>query len=131
MTNSIVFKRSRDHDLPSEEFLLPVTRYNQAVGPMFAEFRGRFPLSKHSECGLQRSLGIFLDSCFRTALKQMERLRPAQLSREEWNLALPETKAGHMLWQRNLRYLRQRNAYFVSLITHAKLRQSRGDSDSL
>jgi hypothetical protein len=107
--------------LPSEEFMLPVERYNLAVGPMFGEFRGRFPLNEHSECGLKRSLGIFLENCFRTALEQMEKLRPTpQLSREQWNLASPETKAEHLHWQRNLKYLRQRNGYFVSLITRTK-----------
>ena len=112
--------------LPSEEHLLPVERYNLAVGPLFAEFRGRFPLDDHSECGLQRSLGIFLSNCYHTALDGMEKLRPPQLSREQWNLASPETKAEHMRWQRNLKYLRQRNGYFVGLITRSKPREDDG-----
>lgn len=117
--------------LPSEEHLLPVERFNLAVGPLFAEFKSRFPLDAHTECGLQRSLGIFLSNCFNTALQGMEKLRPVQLTRAEWNDASPETKSEHMLWQTNLRYLRQRNGYFVSLITRSKPRRSRGDSDSL
>jgi hypothetical protein len=112
--------------LPSEEHLLPVERFNLAVGPLFAEFRHRFPLDEHSECGLKRSLGIFLSNCFRTASEQMERLRPEQLTREQWNLASPETKAEHMLWQRNFKYLRQRNGYFVGLITRGKPREDDG-----
>jgi hypothetical protein len=114
--------------LPSEEHLLPVERFNLAVGPLFAEFRGRFPLDDHSECMLKRSLGIFLESCYRTALEGMEKLRPEPLSRAEWNLASPETKARHMHWQRNLQYLRQRIAYYGGLLAHTKKTEEDDDS---
>jgi|SRR5271154_4634069 len=103
-------------NLPSEEFLLPVHRYNNAVGPMFAEFRGRFPLRDHNEHGLQHSLGIFLTCVYGIAMEQMEKLRPVQLTREEWMVASDSLKAEHIHWQRNLRYLKQRNTYFLSLI---------------
>ncbi len=103
--------------LPSEEFLPPVWRYNDVVGPLFAEFRGRFPLFAHTENSLQHSLGIFLSYAYRTALEQMEKLRPEPLTREEWLAAPPARKEENLRWQRNLKYLRQRNAYFVGLIT--------------
>jgi len=102
--------------LPSEEFLIPVERFNHAVGPLFAEFKGRFPLCDHNERSLQHSLGIFLNCVYRTAMEDMEKLRPTQLTREQWNHASPETKAEHMHWQRNLQYLRQRLSYFQSLL---------------
>jgi len=103
--------------LPSEEFLLPVHKYNDAVGPLFAEFKGRFPMHDHNENSLQHSLGIFLTAVYTHAMEQMEKLRPEQLTREQWAVAPTELKAEHIHWQRNLRYLRQRNDYFVGLIT--------------
>lgn len=103
--------------LPSEEFLLPVQRYNDAVGPMFGEFRGRFPLDDHTEHGLSHSLGIFLSYVYHAAMEQMEKLRPEPLTREQWNATPPEIKAEHMHWQRNLRYLKQRNYYFLKMLS--------------
>ena len=102
--------------LPSENFLPPVERYNATVGPLFAEFRGRFPLCEHNEHGLQHSLGIFLSCVYGIATEQMMRLQPEPLTKEQWLAAPPALKAEHLLWQRNLKYLKQRNAYFLSLI---------------
>jgi hypothetical protein len=99
--------------LPSEEFLLPVERYNLAVGPMFAEFK--FPLDENKS-GLIRSLGIFLDQCFRNAMTAMDALRPEPLTKEQWLAAPPEEKERHLHWQRNLGYLRDRNKHFVALL---------------
>jgi len=102
--------------LPSEEFLLPVMKFNDAIGPLFGEFRNRFPLNEHHESGLRRSLGIFLAHCFVTAADGLMKLRPQPLSKEEWLVASPETKHEHLLWQRNLAYLRKRNFdYMVKL----------------
>jgi hypothetical protein len=103
--------------LPSEEFLLPVHKYNDAVGPLFAEFKGRFPMLDHSENSLQHSLGIFLTAVYTRAMEQMKELQPVPLTREEWMAAPTELKAQHIHWQRNLKYLKQRNDYFVNLIT--------------
>ena len=112
--------------LPSEEFLPPVAKFNDTVGPLFAEFRRRFPLDEHSEHGLARSLGIFLNFVYRESVEQLEKLRPKpELSREQWLAASPETKREHMLWQSNLRYLGQRNAYFAGLL--APQRKARDD----
>jgi hypothetical protein len=102
--------------LPSEDFLLPVRRFNDACGPLFAEFRGRFPLVKHTEHGLQHSLGIFLSYVYDTAIAEMQKIMPEKLTREEWLVASEEVKAVHLHWQSNLRYLKQRNTYFLSLI---------------
>ena len=95
--------------LPAEEHLLPIMKFNDAVGPLFAEFRGRFPLNEHKESGLRRSLGIFLAHCFVTATTNLEKLRPKPLNKEEWAVATPEVKREHLVWQRNLAYLRKRN----------------------
>jgi hypothetical protein len=89
--------------LPSEEFLLPVMKFNDAVGPLFSEFRDRFPLNE----------GIFLAHCFITATDAMMKLRPTPLSKEEWMVAPPELKQEHLQWQRNLAYLRKRNFDFM------------------
>jgi hypothetical protein len=102
--------------LPAEEFMLPVQKFNDAVGPLFAEFKGRFPLVKHTEHGLQHSLGIFLTAVYNSAIEQMQKLQPERLTREQWLVAPPELKADHLRWQSNLRYLKQRNTYFLSLI---------------
>jgi hypothetical protein len=103
--------------LASEEFLSPVQRYNDAVGPMFAEFRGRFPLDEHTEHRLSHSLGIFLSCVYILAMERMEKLRPEPLPREQWMVAPPEVKAEHIHWQRNLKYLKQRNYYFLKLLS--------------
>jgi len=102
--------------LPSEEFLLPVNRYNDTVGPLFAEFKGRFPLCKHSEQSLQHSLGIFLTCVYKIATEEMQKIMPTRLTNEEWAAASPELKAEHLRWQANLGYLKQRNTYFLGFI---------------
>ena len=43
-------------------------------------------------------------------------IRPEPLSREAWLLASPETKKHHLLWQSNLKYLRQRNFHYVVML---------------
>jgi hypothetical protein len=102
--------------LPSEEFLPPVTKFNDTVGPLFAELHHLFPLNEHRYSGLSRSLGIFLNYVFTESMQQLEALRPAQLSREEWTTASKEMKQTHLKWQSNLTYLKQRNAHFVKML---------------
>jgi hypothetical protein len=104
--------------LPSEEFLLPLHKFNHAVGPLFAEFRGRFPLNQHTENSLNHSLGRFLTYAYTAAMEEMEKLRPVPLSREQWMVAPPDLKEQHMHWQRNRSYLRKRFAYFQDLLGH-------------
>lgn len=99
--------------LPSEEFLPPIMKFNDAVGPLFAEFYSRFPLSEHKECGLRRSLGIFLAQCYETAMNNLMRLRPEPLSKEQWLASSLDTKQEHIRWQRNLAYLRKRHFDFM------------------
>lgn len=102
--------------LPSEEFLLPVSKFNDAVGPLFAALHNKFPLDDHYESGLLRSLGIFLNFCFERALNELQTLRPEPISREQWIISTPEEKAPHLKWQSNLLYLKHRNAHFTRLM---------------
>lgn len=114
--------------LPCEEFLLPIQKFNDIVGPLFAALHGRFPLDDHKESGLQRSLGVFLNFAFQTAVSQLEKIRPEPLSREDWSRATPEIKATHLKWQSNLRYLKQRNLYFMKMLAPSILREPIDDS---
>jgi len=87
-----------------------------------SELRKRFPLDEHHESGLARSLGIFLGYCFRKAMADLQTLKPApDLSREEWMIASEETKRPHLLWQSNLKYLKQRNRYYVEMVGYRGL----------
>ena len=116
--------------LPSEEFLLPVQKFNDTVGPLFAALHGKFPLNDHHESGLQRSLGIFLNFAFRDAVEQLMKLRPGRpLTRDEWIVAPQEEKLKHLHWQSNLRYLKQRNKHFASLFAPHRERELDDDSD--
>jgi hypothetical protein len=95
---------------------MPVQKFNDTVGPLFAALRGKFPLDDHRDSALQRSLGIFLNFCFRASMDQLEKIRPGSpLTRDEWIAASPEEKRKHLHWQSNLRYLKQRNQYFAKL----------------
>src|SRR5271155_5181338 len=113
--------------LPSEEFLPPVEKFNDTVGPLFAEFKNRFPLNEHSESGLSRSLGIFLNFTYHHAMEQLELLRPEPMSKEQWLTASPETKRAYINWQSNLKYLRQRNQTLMLKIhvLHVKRKRER------
>ena len=102
--------------LASEEFLPPVTKFNDTVGPLFAELHHLFPLDEHRYSGLSRSLGIFLNYVFTEAMQQLDALRPTQLSKEEWTTASDETKQVHLKWQSNLTYLKQRNTHYVKML---------------
>ena len=111
--------------LPSEQFLLPIMRFNDVVGPLFSELRDRFPLKdEHTDAGIARSLGVFLEQCFVHAMQRMEEIKPASLTNEEWSVASEEAKRPHLHWQANFKYLKQRRRYFVDLMGyrgHGKL----------
>ncbi len=108
---------SKPVKLAAEDFLLPVQKFNDSVGPLFAELRARLPLrDEHTDSPLSRSLGIFLSHCYRDAVAGLETSRPPIMLREEWNVASDEVKRHHLHWQTNLKYLKQRNRHFVELI---------------
>jgi hypothetical protein len=113
--------------LASEEFLPPVAKFNDTVGPLFAELRSRFPLDEHRDSGLARSLGIFLHYVFADSLQQLLALRPTPLSREDWMIASEETKQVHMKWQSNLKYLKQRLAHYAKMCNPRQPKKSRFD----
>ena len=117
--------------LPSEDFLPPVERFNDTVGPIFAEFKSRFPLNEHTESGLSRSLGIFLHFAYQYAMEQLELLRPEVMSREQWMVASPESKRVYMNWQSNLRYLKQRNKSLAlqTQVLHVRRLREREQTD--
>jgi hypothetical protein len=103
--------------LPAEQFLLPVMRFNDVVGPLFNELRPRFPLSdEHTDAGLARSLGVFLEQCFVHAVQRMEEIRPASLTNEEWQVASEEVKRPHLHWQANLKYLKHRRHHYADMM---------------
>jgi|SRR5271157_491737 len=105
--------------LAAEDFLLPVSKFNDSVGPLFAALRIKLPLRcEHTDSGLSRSLGIFLSHCYADAIVGLEAILPGgrRLSREEWDGAADEIKRQHLHWQANLKYLKQRNRHFVELI---------------
>jgi hypothetical protein len=102
--------------LAAEDFFPAVQKFNDTVGPLFSELKGRFPLDEHSDSGLNRSLGIFLSYCFRTAIDSLMSIRPDPLSREAWLTATQEIRNQHLLWQSNLKYLRQRNFHYVVML---------------
>ena len=113
--------------LPSEEFLLPIQKFNDTVGPLFAALHDRFPLDDHHESGLQRSLGIFLNFAYRTAVDQLMKLRPEPLTREQWLVSTPEEKRTHLHWQSNLRYLKQRTHAFTKLLSVPSVQEPHDD----
>jgi hypothetical protein len=110
--------------LPSEEFFPPLIKFNDIVGPLFAALMTRFPLDEHTESGLSRSLGVFLNFCFVEAMGNLMTLRPTPLSKEDWATASEETKQVHLKWQSNLHYLKTRNTHFMKLLAPNVLRQS-------
>jgi hypothetical protein len=111
--------------LPSEQFLLPVMRFNDVVGPLFSELKDRFPLKdEHTDAGIARSLGVFLEQCFVHAVQRMEEIKPISLTNDEWSVASEEIKRPHLHWQANFKYLKQRRRHFVDLMGyrgHGKL----------
>ena len=111
--------------LPAEQFLSPIMRFNDVVGPLFSELKDRFPLDdEHTDAGLARSLGVFLERCFVQATQRLEEIRPVSLTNEEWQIASEEVKRPHLHWQANFKYLKQRRRYFVDLMGyrgHGKL----------
>lgn len=104
--------------LAAEDFLLPVNKFNDSVGPIFAALRTRLPLRDgHTGSGLARSLGIFLAQCYEKAIVGLDAVRPGlPMSREEWIAAPEGLKRSHLHWQMNLKYLQQRNNHFIELI---------------
>jgi hypothetical protein len=105
--------------LPAEEFLTPINRFNEVVGPLFNDFRdrGRFPLKdEHTDAGLARSLGVFLESCFVKAVAGLEKINPVPMTNEQWAVASEEAKHPHLHWQANLKYLKQRRRYYADLM---------------
>jgi hypothetical protein len=123
MVMSSYFKRRVYKGLASEEFLPPLIKFNDIVGPLFAALAKRFPLDEHTESGLSRSLGVFLNFCFVEAVEHLIQLRPAPLVKEEWMTASEETKQVHLKWQSNLIYLKSRNVHFMKLLAPNYLRQ--------
>lgn len=122
--------------LAAEEFFPAVQKFNDTVGPLFAELKSRFPLDEHHESGLARSLGIFLGYCFRTANDALMKIRPEPLSRDAWIVASPETKHVHLHWQSNFKYLKQRNRYYVELmglrgLSNGTIRDDENEADWL
>jgi len=117
--------------LPSEEMLPPVMRFNDVVGPLFAELKGRFPLDdEHTDAGLARSLGVFLDRCFVQASQRLEEIKPTSMTNEEWAIASEEAKHPHLHWQTNMKYLKQRRRYYVDLMgyrVHDRFRSKEED----
>jgi len=121
--------------LAAEQHLPPIQRFNYVVGPLFAELRDRFPLDdEHTDCGLARSLGVFLEACFVKAVDAMEAIKPAAMTNDEWQAASEEEKQPHLHWQRNLLYLKSRRKHFVDLMgyrTHDRFRTRENEEDGL
>lgn len=116
--------------LAAEDFLQPIERFNYVVGPLFAELKHRFPLDdEHTDCGLARSLGVFLEHCFVTAVTGLERLKPTPMTNDEWMVATEEQKQPHLHWQRNLKYLKHRRKHFVDLMGYRQHGKDRGDEN--